>query len=406
MKKNMPLPSYIRSVIRRLNEAGYEAYVVGGAVRSWLLGSEIHDYDITTSALPQETKDVFQDFKTIDTGIRHGTVVVLEHRNPVEVTTYRTENTYTDHRHPDEVSFTRSLEEDCARRDFTINALCYHPKEGVQDFFGGCEDLQNSLIRAVGEPAVRFEEDALRILRGVRFAAQLGFAIEPETRRAMLEKQDTLRYVSQERITAELVKICTAKHAAPILNEYRSLFVLLIPELQEYSDAQWEQLLAVIEHCPDNGDANLRMAVLLYALHDVSRSDEILRRLKFSNSDRYAVTNLLETADMPLATRIDMRKAMNRLTVPVSAFLAFRCAEDPSLDADALEALCRAIVKDGDCYTSKQLEVTGRDLQEIGLRGNRISMSMNTLLNAVMEDRIPNTREDLMRYLRELTGNA
>ena len=398
----MPLPVYIRSIIRRLNEAGFEAYVVGGAVRSWLLGTEIHDYDITTSALPAEIKEVFRDFKTIDTGIRHGTVTVLDHRNPVEVTTYRTENAYTDHRHPDTVAFTKSLKEDCARRDFTINALCYHPKEGIIDFFGGVQDLQNFLIRAVGEPEVRFEEDALRILRAVRFAAQLGFHVEEATHTALLEKMDTLRYVSQERITSELVRTIAAPYAKSVLEEYRALFTLLIPELQEYSDAQWADMCARMPRCP--GDACLRTAVLLDGLNDVSRSDEILRRLKYSNTDRYAVTNYLEVSGMPVETRIDMRKVMSRLTVPVSSFLRFMCAKDTSLDLEQLEATVRAIRKDGDCYTLKQLEVTGRDLSDLGLRGNRISMSMNTLLHAVMEDRIPNTKEDLMRYLRELTG--
>ena len=404
MKKTMPLPAYIKSVIRKLNDAGYEAYVVGGAVRSWLLGTEIHDYDITSNALPNEIKKVFEDHRTIDTGIRHGTVTVLDRNNPIEITTYRTETGYTDHRHPDAVSFTRSLEEDCARRDFTINALCYHPKEGIIDFFGGCQDLQNFLIRAVGEPAVRFDEDALRILRAIRFAAQLGFHIEDATRSALAEKAETLRFVSQERITAELTKTLAAPYAKGILEEYRGVFELLIPELQEYSDSQYSSMCAMISRCP--GDVNLRTAVLLDGLHDVSRSDEILRRLKYSNSDRYAVTNYLETADLPLETRIDMRKALNRLSVPVPSFLSFRCAKDPSLDRSALEALYKVIRKDGDCYTLKQLEVTGKDLKEIGLKGSSISMSMNALLTAVMEDVIPNTREDLMRYLRDLTRGA
>ena len=404
MKKSMPLPAYIKNAIRRLNDAGFEAYVVGGAVRSWLLGTEIHDFDITSNALPAEIKEVFSDYRTIDTGIRHGTVTVLDHKNPIEVTTYRTENGYSDHRHPDEVHFTRSLQEDCARRDFTINALCYHPKEGIRDFFGGRQDLQNFLIRAVGEPAVRFDEDALRILRAIRFAAQLGFHIEDVTREAMLEKAETLRFVSQERITSEFTRTIAAPYAKSVLAEYRMIFELLIPELQEYSDSTWNEMCMMMSRCP--GDVNLRTAVLLDSLHDVARSDEILRRLKYSNSDRYAVTNYLSVSDMPLSNRVEMRKAMNRLTVPVSSFLYFRCAKDPSLNREELEALCTSIRRSGDCYTLKQLEVTGKDLKEIGLKGSRISMSMNALLNAVMEDKIPNTREDLMRYLRELTGTA
>ena len=186
MKKAFPLPSYVRKALRALNDAGYEAYVVGGAVRSWLLGIEIHDYDLTTSALPEEMEQVFHEQKIVETGIKHGTITVLFGRKPVEITTYRTETGYQDHRHPDHVAFTRSLKEDCARRDFTINALCYGLKDGLIDFYGGREDLQNFLIRTVGDPEQRFEEDALRVLRALRFAAQLGFEIEPETKMEVL----------------------------------------------------------------------------------------------------------------------------------------------------------------------------------------------------------------------------
>ena len=397
----MPLPQSIHTVIRRLNDAGFEAYVVGGAVRSWLLGTDIHDYDITTSALPQEVKQVFQGYRTVNTGIRHGTVTVLDHGNPVEVTTYRTETAYTDHRHPDSVAFCRSLREDCARRDFTMNALCYHPEEGIRDFYGGVSDLENHVIRAVGDPNIRFEEDALRILRGVRFAAQLGFQIEAETRAALLEKKDTLSYVSQERITAEFSKTIAAPYAGAVLEEYRSLFVLLIPELQAYSDAQWRERCAVISRCPE--DVCLRMAVLLSGLDDLSCSDRILRRMKFSNRDRSTILNYLETKDMPVDSRIDMRRVMNRLTVPVSSFLDFRCAEDPSLDRSAPESLAETIQKDGDCYTLKQLSVSGEDLSAAGLCGEQIAVSLSALLNAVMEEQVPNKKSELMRYLRDLS---
>ncbi len=399
MKKTMPLPSYVKSAIRKLNQAGYEAYVVGGAVRSWLLGMDtIHDYDVTTSALPAEIKEVFADSRIIDTGIRHGTVTLIDHKNTLEITTYRTESGYSDHRHPDSVAFTRSLEEDCARRDFTINALCYHPKEGILDFFGGRQDLQNFLIRAVNDPYLRFEEDALRILRALRFAAQLGFVIEDVTREALLAKVDGLNYISQERITSELIKTIGAPYFRGILEEYRSIFERLIPELGEYDDACHAVILQHISGSPS--DPGIRMAVLLNELHDPARVDEILRRLKYSNADRYAILNLLECASLPLKTRIDMRKAISQLTVPPASYISFRCACDSSLDRNQLEELWAAICRDGDCCSLKQLDINGRDLKELGLKSNQISMSMNMCLNAVMADQVPNTKQELIAYLR------
>ena len=400
MKKKMHLPPPIKSTIRTLNDAGYEAYIVGGAVRCWLLGTEIHDYDITTSATPEEIKQVFADHKTIDTGIRHGTVTVLEKKTPIEITSYRTESHYTDHRHPDSVSFTRSLEEDCARRDFTINALCYHPQEGIRDFFGGVQDLQNFLIRAVGDPNQRFEEDALRILRSIRFAAQLGFSIEENTRRAIHEKLPSLSYVSQERITAELIKTVGAPYFKSILQEYQPLFLQLIPELKEYPESRWSGTYMNISRSPS--DSCVRMALLLDGLNDSARSDEILRRLRYSNNDRYALVNLLETKNLPLATTIEMRKALNRLKVPSAQFFDFRCARDTRLDRAQLDALYKEIVQNNDCYTFKQLEVTGRDLKSLDLKGPQISAAMNSCLTAVMEERVPNEKEALLQYLKEL----
>ena len=400
MKKTMPLPPYVKSTIRTLNEAGYEAYVVGGAVRSWLLGTEAHDHDVTTSATPEEIKQVFQDKKIIETGIKHGTVTVLDRKTPIEITTYRTETGYSDHRHPDEVAFTRSLQEDCARRDFTINALCYHPKEGIRDFFGGMQDLQNFLIRCVGDPRQRFEEDALRILRAVRFAAQLGFVIEENTRQALIDLTPSLRYVSQERITAELVKTVGAPYFKSILIEYRALFLQLIPEFQEYTDSQWAGIAMNISRCPS--DAIVRMALLLDGLNDTARAEEILRRLKFSNSDRYAIINLLENRYLPLETRIDVRKALNRLQVTPSQYFDFRCARDTRLSRTELEEVYHRIKVDKDCYSFKQLEVTGRDFKAMNLKGPQISAAMTSCLNAVMEDQVPNTREALMEYLKKL----
>jgi len=403
MKRTMPLPAYIKNAIRMLNEAGYEAYVVGGAVRSWLLGTEIHDYDLTTSATPEEMKQVFNEFKIIETGIRHGTVTIIFLRKPVEITTYRTETGYSDHRHPDQVSFTRSLKEDTARRDFTINALCYHPKQGIIDYFGGVQDLQNFLIRTVGNPSDRFQEDALRICRAVRFASQLGFRVEEETEKSLLQLTPTISLVSQERITAELIKTVSAPYFKVVLKEFRPVFEQIIPELQEYQEPQWSGIYMNLSLCPSS-DSSLRMAILLDPLNDSERSDEILRRLKFSNSDREAVLSFLKNRNIPLSDRIDIRKAMNRVSVPFLLYLDFRCARDSRLSKTELLRHYQAVIRDDDCYTLKQLDVSGKDLQNLGLKGSAISVGMHTLLNAVMENKVSNQRDALISYLRSLSS--
>ncbi|MCI6745374.1 MAG: CCA tRNA nucleotidyltransferase [Anaerolactibacter massiliensis] len=402
MKKAFPLPSYVRKALRALNDAGYEAYVVGGAVRSWLLGTEIHDYDLTTSALPEEMEQVFHEQKIIETGIRHGTITVLFGRKPVEITTYRTETSYEDHRHPDQVSFTRSLKEDCARRDFTINALCYGLKDGLIDFYGGKEDLQNFLIRTVGDPEQRFEEDALRVLRALRFAAQLGFEIEPETREALKKHFPDIHYVSIERISSELDKILAAPYARSVLQDYTPQFLQLFPELEEYDESTWKTIMEAISRSP--ADSVIRMALLMDPLKDPERADSVLVRLKFSNDYRDQIRSLLRCSDMPAATRIDLRWLLNRLTVSFNTYLSFRCARDPDLDRKALSALHASMVHDHDCCSIKQLEVNGRDMQALGLRGEAISIGLNTLLKEVIEDQIPNEKAALMKRLKELKG--
>ena len=200
------LPEYVTKAMKALNNSGYECYVVGGAIRSAVLNMPVHDYDLTTDALPSQMKTVFHDWHTFDTGIQHGTITVLSDHQPLEITTYRKDCTYQDHRHPDAVQFTSSIEEDCSRRDFTVNAFCYSEEHGFLDFFHGMEDIKHKVIRCIGDPYRRFDEDALRILRAIRFASQLNFTIEDKTAEAILELKDTLSYVSMERINEEFTK--------------------------------------------------------------------------------------------------------------------------------------------------------------------------------------------------------
>lgn len=228
----MSIPKYVSDVLNRLEENGFSAYVVGGCVRDYLLGRPINDFDVATSALPEEMLEIFKDYKTVDNGIKHGTVAVVSENKLVEVTTFRSDGTYTDSRRPDSVSFERNIEEDLARRDFTINAMAYRKSEGIIDLYGGQEDLKNRLIRCVGNPHKRFSEDALRIMRGMRFASTLGFRIEEETLSAMLETKNLLQKIAKERITSEFRGVLLGESIYDVLMSCREIIYELIPELR------------------------------------------------------------------------------------------------------------------------------------------------------------------------------
>lgn len=228
----MSIPKYVSDVLNRLEENGFSAYVVGGCVRDYLLGRPINDFDVATSALPEEMLEIFKDYKTVDNGIKHGTVAVVSENKLVEVTTFRSDGTYTDSRRPDSVSFERNIEKDLARRDFTINAMAYRKSEGIIDLYGGQEDLKNKLIRCVGNPHKRFSEDALRIMRGMRFASTLGFRIEEETISAMLETKSLLHKIAKERITSEFRGMLLGESVYDVLMSCRGVIYELIPELR------------------------------------------------------------------------------------------------------------------------------------------------------------------------------
>ena len=227
----MKLPQNVEHILEKLEKNGYRADIVGGPVRDFLLGKIPDDYDITTSASPEETKLVFSDLRTVDTGIKHGTVSIILDGEQYEVTTYRIDGEYKDSRHPETVTFTRNIEEDLRRRDFTMNAIAYSPRHGITDPYGGREDTAAGIIRAVGEPRLRFTEDALRILRGVRFAATLGFEVEKDTGRAMLETRHLLKNVSVERIYVELKKMISGKYSYDVLSCFSDIILDVIPEL-------------------------------------------------------------------------------------------------------------------------------------------------------------------------------
>lgn len=386
------IPAYVLELMNRLYENGYECYVVGGAVRNAYLGLPVHDYDLTTNALPGQMQEVFSDYKTGGSGIRHGTLIVISHHIPVEITTYRRDDVYLDHRHPDSVSFSPAVKDDLSRRDFTVNAMCYSPREGVLDYFGGREDLQAKVIRCIGRAQDRFDEDALRILRALRFAARLSFSIEEQTACALRDKKELLKFISAERIHDEMNGFLEAPGCTPLLHDFREVFEVFLPELKDLDDNEWDSLCDAVARCESKAD--LRMAVILSRITD--QPDEILKRMKYSNSSIRLITNLISLQDMPTATRVDLRRILNRLICDYQDYVSFRYALDPYINKDHMNGMFRTITENGDCFSLRTLAVSGNDLRDMGFKGADISRILNLLLDAVMEDRAANEKEELL----------
>ena len=389
----MELPEYVLELIRELNEAGYRAYAVGGCVRSALLQRPVHDYDLSTSARPEQMRRVFAHRRVIDTGIRHGTLTVRSAHHSIEITTFRCDSGYQDHRHPDSVHFADSLKEDCARRDFTINALCWHPEEGLIDYFGGRQDLDRHILRAIGDPVQRFQEDALRILRAVRFAAELDFELEPATRTALFAQKDTLAWVSRERIQEEFSKILQAPDPSKPMQEYLPVLKVFLPELSEKAMAS-----AVPSVSRSRPVLSIRLALLLRALADPQAADAVLRRLKYANAVRAEVKLLLDNEALPLASRMDLRRLLQRTDGQAELLLDYAAALRRDLDVPALQQETED-VRARDCWSLRRLAVDGRDARAAGLQGAEIAAGLDACLDAVIEDRLPNTKEALLDNL-------
>ncbi len=439
------LPKKVTMIIQNLQLHGYEAYAVGGCVRDSILARRPEDWDITTSARPEEIKKLFK--RTVDTGIEHGTVTVLIGKDSYEVTTYRIDGAYEDSRHPKEVRFTRSLEEDLWRRDFTINAMAYNDEARLVDIFGGMQDLNRHLIRCVGDPKERFSEDALRILRAVRFSAQLNFPIEPKTAEAVRELAPTLKNISAERIQAELVKLLVSPHPERIRDAYElGITKVILPE--------WDAMEGVDQNTPHHQydvaehtihalqnvkrDKILRLTMLFHdmgkpamkttdekgrdhfkghALVSEEIARKVMRRLKFDNDTVKKVTRLVCYHDYRAeATPKNVRRAMNRIGVELFPYyLAVRMADakaqSPYRRREKVEniiemrRLYQKALLTGECVTLRQLAVGGRDLMELGMRpGREIGSMLSELLEYVIDDPERNKKEILCDYVKEKLG--
>ncbi len=441
------IPHAAAKVLSRLHELGYEACVVGGCVRDSLLGVEPEDWDITTSATPQQVKDAFA--RTIDTGERHGTVTVRMNQESLEVTTYRIDGGYADHRHPDQVQFTSNLEEDLKRRDFTINAMAYNEKDGLIDLFHGVEDLQRGVIRCVGDARARFTEDALRIFRAVRFCARLGFELDPETRKAACDMAPSLKYVSAERIRMELEKLLVSDHPEMIRLAWEcGITKVILPEF----DAQMEAVqnnahhrITVGEHtirtmCACDPDRILRLTMLLhdsgkpvcqtiddkgvYHYHGHAApgaviAKDVCERLKYDKATERVVVHLIKNHSLfPELSEEGVRRAIVLLGEDLfPIFLKVKRADisGQSIEVQAkkfrymddLEAIYRRILERGDCLSLKTLAVSGNDLIAAGIeKGKKIGEILNILLDEVLTDPSKNEKEELLSRAAQLADLA
>ena len=438
MKINIPQKA--AQILKTLNAAGYEAYVVGGCVRDSILNRVPGDWDITTSALPEQVKELFH--RTVDTGIQHGTVTVMMDKEGFEVTTYRVDGEYHDGRHPDAVTFTRSLEEDLKRRDFTINAMAYHPEHGLVDLFGGMKDIDGKIIRCVGDPVERFTEDALRMLRAVRFSAQLGFTVEENTKAALARMSGNLEHVSAERIQTELVKLLVSDHPDYLRTAWETgLTREFLPEF----DACMETEQNTPHHCYTVGEhilkslteiENDRLLRITMLLHDIAKpvvkkTDEngrdhfkthglageklagkILRRLKFDNDTIAQVSRLIRYHDdRPEGQMKAVRRAVNRigedlfplyLEVQKADMLAqsdYR-RDEKIARQESVKACYEEMHRENQCVSLKTLAVTGRDLIQAGYKpGPELGEILNRLLEHVLDVPEDNTKEKLMSLI-------
>ena len=389
-----------------LHRAGYAAYVVGGCVRDSLLGLTPHDWDLCTSALPQQGMELFGEEKCIPTGLQHGTVTVKQGGGLYEITTFRTEGAYTDGRHPDEVHFVPDVREDLARRDFTINAMAYNAKEGLVDPFGGQTDLQSGILRAVGVPHQRFTEDALRILRLYRFAARFGFAIDPPTAQAAQELCAHLDCVSVERIEEELAKLLSAPAPAAYLDE--KILGVVLPELSPEALAAAKP---VVDACPAGERAlPVRLAALLLSLGE-DGTRRTLRRLRCSNAciEETAVLVREVVPGVPVSLNIYARRLLgkyNLCTVQRLAALGTALQPEHAADFAALSELAEQLDADGVCCRVSQLAVNGRDLMAAGVpAGPGIRKVLEALLDSVIREEYPNERQALLAAVQQLAAS-
>jgi len=434
MKRTIQLPKNPKHIIQKLSASGFETYVVGGCVRDSLLGQTLHDWDICTNALPEQVKSCFRKYHVIETGLKHGTVTVMQNGEPYEITTFRKDGEYKDHRHPNYVSFVSNLQEDLSRRDFTINAMAADMNGNVIDYFGGEEDLERGIICCVGDPNQRFQEDALRILRALRFASRYNFSIEKETSDAIFANQDLLHEIAKERVSKELEGILMGD-CFEILKKFHSIFFLLIPEIADAVGFQqnnpyhfldvWKHTALAIVNAPK--DRYVRLALLYHDLgkpecyfcdsdgighfygHE-TKSEEIakqsMKNLRFDKKTTQIVTELVEQHGREIATeKRAVRRCLNQLGKEQLIRLLYVKDADRSAQlivginnyVGEIVPIIEQIEDEQECFSLKDMAVNGRDLIEIGYKeGEDVGGCLNHLLNRLVDGTMLNEREALL----------
>ena len=428
------IPEFVKNLLCTLESAGHQAWCVGGCVRDLRLGRTPVDWDVTSSALPEETMALFGE-RAVPTGLKHGTVTVRTEDQPVEVTTFRKDGAYRDHRRPETVTFTDSLEEDLRRRDFTVNAMALDLRGTFRDPFGGLGDLERGILRCVGEPERRFHEDALRILRGLRFSACLGFVLEEKTASAIREKKELLRDIAPERVWAELSRLLTGRWADEVLRAYPEVVGVFWPDLlpmigfdqrtRHHCYDVWEHTLHALAAVEP--DVVLRCTMLLhdvgkpemFTLDDRGRghfkghparsaalAEDMLRRLRVDNATRETVVRLVEWHDRNIPrTDQGLRRALRDLgEADLRRLLAVKRADNQAQahqdllgEIDKAEAILDRLLAEGACVSLGQLAVRGGDLAALGLRGPAIGRMLDLLLDRVVDGDVPNEREILLK---------
>lgn len=434
------LPKQIETILQMLETNGYEGFIVGGCVRDYLLNQNPKDIDITTNAKPQIVMEIFRNYKVIATGLKHGTITVIIESMPIEITTYRIDGAYSDNRHPDTVSYTSNIEDDLARRDFTMNAIAYNPHFGFVDPYGGSVDIQNQIIRAVGNAQIRFEEDALRILRGLRFSSTLGFTIEHQTFQAMTKTKQRLQTISAERIYVEFGKTLLGGKVKDCFLQSVHIWGAVIPEILPMVGFEqnnphhvydvFTHTLIALENTPN--ELHLRLTAFF---HDIGKphtytvdeqgvghfyghpaesvriAQAILERLRCDNSTKDNVLTLVKYHD---ATLVPKKKNIKRWFTKLTPTLFFdllaikkadNLAQNPQFlipqeTFDTLNNIAQEIITNQECFSLKDLAVNGTDLIQLGYTGKEIGTILNQLLECVINDVIENDRSILLQSLK------
>lgn len=434
------LSEEILTVMDTVRKNGFEIYLVGGFVRDSVMGKKADDADFTTNATPDEMLRIFKDFRTLTTGIKHGTITVIINHKPFEITTYRTEKGYSDCRHPDEIAFAERIEDDLSRRDFTVNSIAYNPEKGFVDPYGGMADIEKRVIRCVGEPQKRFTEDALRIMRALRFCSVLSFSIDEETEKAIFNCRNLLSNISKERIFAELSKLLCGSNVREVLSKYSEILSVVIPEIKDmkgFEQHNFHHIYDVLEHTAvvvENAPSlpYLRFAALFHdcgkpdcfsvdkngvghfyshASISARKVDEALTRLRCDYKTREMVVKLIKLHDAPIEeNEVVIKKKLSKYGEDLFFDLIklkradtlglapeFHCRDS---HFDNLEAIARKLLSEKPCFSLKDLAINGNDLAELGFKGREIGEKLKLLLNAVIENKVSNTKYDLISYLK------